>query len=93
MQASLRAAFSRGLGPTSPNYDLNGRIAAAILSCFSGDLFDSTGLFRSLWMVRTAQAASDAQGMIDELLALDQRAGTGRLGMGPTSRTQRKPTS
>ena len=44
LQASLRAAFQRGLAPVSPNEDLNAQIASAILSCFPADLFDSTGL-------------------------------------------------
>ena len=67
--SSLRAAFRRGLEPLSPNADLNARIAASILCCFPADLFDSTGQFRSLWLVRLGNAASDAQGMIEELLS------------------------
>ncbi len=69
--ASLRTAFGRGLSPDAPNADLNGQIAASILACFPGELFDSTGLFRSLWMVRLTNTADDAQGMLDELLAVD----------------------
>ena len=53
----------------SPNADLNARIATAILSCFPAELFDSTGQFRSLWLLRLFNATSDAQGMIAELLA------------------------
>ena len=69
--ASLRSAFRQGLGPLSPNADLNARIAASILSCFPPELFDSTGLFRSLWLLRLANVTNDAQGMIRELLALE----------------------
>lgn len=69
MQASLRATFQQGLTPSSPNADLNARIAAGILGCLPEDLFDSTGLLRSLWAVRLSVAASDVQGMIAELLA------------------------
>ncbi len=69
---SLRAAFGQGLGPTSPNGDLNVRIAVSILSCFPPELFDGSGLFRSLWLSRLAHAAKDTQGMIDELLALEE---------------------
>ena len=68
LQASLRAAFQHGLAPVSPNQDLNAEIAAAILSCFPADLFDSTGLFRSLWLHRIANVTSDMQGMIDTLV-------------------------
>ena len=72
--ASLRKAFQRDLGPVSPNADLNAGIAAGILSCFPSELFDSTGLFRSLWLMRMTSAAEDAVCMIEELLA-PERAG------------------
>lgn len=66
--ASLRASFQHGLSDVSPNADLNARIAGGILACFPPDLFLSSGVFRSLWMLRLATAAEDVQGMIDELL-------------------------
>lgn len=69
--ASIRAAFQQGLAPQSPNAALNARIASSILSCFQPELFDSTGLFCSMWLMRLASAANDAQGMIDELLAAE----------------------
>ena len=50
--ASLRKAFQRELGPVSPNADLNAGIAAGVLACFPTELFDTTGLFRSLWLMR-----------------------------------------
>lgn len=50
------------------NPDANARITASILGCFPAELFDSTGMFHSLWMVRLTTTASDAQGMLDELL-------------------------
>lgn len=65
---SLRAAFQRGLSPFAANADANARITASILGAFQGDLFDSTGVFQSLWMMRLAANASDAQGMISDLL-------------------------
>jgi hypothetical protein len=68
LQASLRAAFQRGLAAVSPNEDLNAQIASAILSCFPADLFDSTGLFRSLWLYRMSNVTSDVQGMIETLV-------------------------
>ncbi len=70
--ASLRAAFQECLSDESPNADLNARLASSILACFSDDLFDSTGLLRSLWMTRLTAAAEDTQGMIDDLLALER---------------------
>jgi hypothetical protein len=66
--ASLRNAFQKGLCPVAANPDANARITASILGCFPGELFDSTGLFSSLWMMRLSAVASDAQGMIDDLL-------------------------
>jgi hypothetical protein len=65
---SLRNSFQRGLAPMAANPDANARITASILGCFPGELFDSTGLFRSLWMMRLSAVASDAQGLIDDLL-------------------------
>ena len=71
---SLRAAFKSGLSAACPNADLNAKISAAILSCYPADLFDSTGLFRSLWLQRLSNVTNDAQGLLDELLALEQVA-------------------
>ena len=65
---AARRAFHAGLSPTATNGDTNARIVAAILGCFSDDLFDSTGLFQSLWMMRLSATASDAQGLVSELL-------------------------
>ena len=80
LQASLRAAFQSGLARVSPNEDLNAQIASAILSCFPADLFDSTGLFRSLWLHRMSNVTSDVQGMIETLV------GSGPLGAKERSR-------
>lgn len=83
LQASLRAAFRRGMAPVSPNEDLNAQIGSAILSCFPGELFDSTGLFRSLWLHRMANVTSDVEGMIDTLVGSGpvlRRQGPSRFG-------------
>jgi hypothetical protein len=69
---SLRNAFQGGLFPTAANPESNVRIAASIVGSFPGDVFDSTGVFRSLWMVRMAAVASDAQGLITQLLETEQ---------------------
>ena len=71
LTASLRAAFRRGLSPQSPNHELNARIGAAVMACFPSDLFDSTGLLRSLWLMRMMNAAEDTQCKIEELLRLE----------------------
>ena len=66
--ASLRAAFQRTAASPSPNGDLNERIASGVLRCFDPRMYDSTGLTKSLWMVRMENAAADTAGMIAELL-------------------------
>lgn len=77
--ASLRVAFRQGLGGESPNADLNARIAESILACFPADQFDSTGLPRSLWLMRLASVAEDTQGMIEDLLSLEHGAAADEL--------------
>ena len=69
--AALRAAFRGALAGSSPNADLNARIASSVLGCFPGELFDGTGLLRSLWVTRIEHGSLDAQGMIDDLLDLE----------------------
>jgi len=71
VQTSLRAAFCQGLCPTSPSADLNAKIAASILACFPPELFDSTGLFHSLWLSRLTHITDDTAGLIEELLTDD----------------------
>ena len=65
---SLHNAFQVGMSPVAANAEANARITASILGCFPVELFDSTGLFCSLWMVRMSANTSDAQGLISELL-------------------------
>lgn len=82
--ASLRAAFQQGLSVTSPNADLNAKIASAVLSCFQPELFDSTGLFHSLWMLRLSNVTNDAQGMVEDLVALERSVDHSRNDSGST---------
>ena len=70
--AALRAAFSQPRFGDSPNADLNGDIAAAILACFPAAMFDATGLIPSLWLVRLAHTAEDTAGMIEDLINSDE---------------------
>jgi hypothetical protein len=65
MLASVRASFREGLCPVSPNADLNARIASSILACFQGELFDSTGLLRSLWLTRLANVTAPHAVFVD----------------------------
>jgi len=70
---SLRAGFAKALCPYSPNGDVNARIAASVLCCFSAEQFESTVLFRSLWLVRLDNTARDVESMVDDLLHADDR--------------------
>jgi hypothetical protein len=78
---SLRNAFQVGLCPLAANAEANGRVTASILGCFPDELYDSTGLFASLWMVRLSAVASDAQGLIDDLLRPEAQASDAASGM------------
>ena len=75
MQTALPISRALGLVPEAANPEANARIAASILASFPGELADSTGMFGSLWLARLSAVASDAQGMIDELL---DEAGAGK---------------
>jgi len=65
---ALRNAFRKGHSPVAANPDANARVTASILGCFQAELFDSIGLFQSLWMMRLTATASDAEGMVSDLL-------------------------
>jgi hypothetical protein len=69
--ASLKVAFGQVMSEISPNADLNDKIAVSVLSCFQPGVFDSTGVFRSAWLLRIASMTQDTQGMVDELLAME----------------------
>lgn len=69
--ASLKTAFRQQREHHSGNGDLNTRIASAIIACFPSDVFDATGVLKSMWVVRLTNTTADAQGMIDELMRMD----------------------
>jgi hypothetical protein len=70
MLVSLRGAFRSGLSPRAANPDANARISASILGCFPAELFDSTGMMKSLWTMRMLANTNDGQGMITDLPGL-----------------------
>ncbi len=76
--ASLRAAFRTGLSPIVPNADLNAAIASSVLSAFPASQFDSTGLLRTTWLLRMSRVTSDTEGMIEQLLTLEEPSPEGR---------------
>ena len=71
MFASMRSAFATFDALQIPNGDLNRVIAGSVLGCLSEELFDATGLAKSLWLERIGRVADDTQVMLDELLVLD----------------------
>lgn len=87
--ASLRAAFRTGLSPLVPNADLNAAIASSVLSAFPTSQFDSTGLLRSTWLLRMTRVSADTQGMIEQLLALEESTIENRDFRRMASRTKR----
>lgn len=68
IMVSLKSAFENGFANNCPNASLNRQISASVLSCFSPDVFDSVGVFKSLWQTRMANVAKDTQGMLDALI-------------------------
>jgi hypothetical protein len=71
LTASLRETFDPYLRHVTPNADLNTRIAGAILACFPVEVFDSTGIYHSLWNLRVSTMTANAQQLVDQLLAAD----------------------
>jgi len=87
LMLSLSSAFRRGVSPLAANPEANARITANILGSFRAELFDSTGLQHSLWMVRISAVTSDAQGMIRDLLGTGQAA---KSSLPPTRPSRRR---
>lgn len=73
MLAGMRAGLQARPMVASPNADLNEQIAASLLSCLRAELFESTGLLKSLWLMRLSTTANDAQALLAELLACHNR--------------------
>lgn len=73
--SSLRQSFRTGLCEVSPNADLNSQIARGVIACLPADLLDATLIGRTLWLARVESTASEAEGMVNELL---QWEGDGR---------------
>jgi hypothetical protein len=69
--SSLQATLFQMAGERGPNADLNRRIGSAIVAALSETSFVATGLANSLWLERISTLASDAEGLIEELLRID----------------------
>ena len=73
MLASLRTAFREAFSQSCPNGDMNARIAAAILSCFPAEVFDSHGMFQSSWLARMLRVTDETQILLDDLFDSDEQ--------------------
>jgi len=91
LMASLRASFST-LELPSPNADLNSEIGASVISFFEPQLFDSTGLLRSLWMSRLQQTTDETQGLLEALFDVENTSRPSGLfpGLGEGNVTRRR---
>jgi hypothetical protein len=69
--SSLRASFTVGLAESSPNRDLNVRLAATLLPLFRDDQEDSLTIAGPLWLERMHEMALQTEGMVEELMRLD----------------------
>lgn len=67
---SLRTTFRAQLSGSAPCGDLNRHLAASILSCLHEELFDSAGLFRSLWLERLSAPSAESCGFVDQMIDL-----------------------
>ena len=80
--SSLRESFREPVLDETMNADLNNQIAGGVIGCFPPELFDSIGALKTLWLTRMETMADDAEGMVSELLMLDEVPGhkvAGRL--------------
>jgi hypothetical protein len=50
----------------SPNTDLNLELAAAVLSCFTPEVFDSFGLLHSPWFERLRNSPNETTAAIED---------------------------
>jgi hypothetical protein len=72
--ASLRSAFAvSGKGGERPGSTahFNARIASSIFACMKPEWLDAVELRDPLWLARVGATTCKAEGMIDELLAID----------------------
>lgn len=66
VDVTIRTTAKHLFAAPSPNFDLNARVAAAILESYPAERFDSLGLLRSAWLVRMATTADDARRLVSE---------------------------
>lgn len=69
LQLSLSVAYQRTASPASPNADLNLEIGAAVLSCFSPQVFDGTGLVWSARMALLTRNVDETEWLLEDFLS------------------------
>jgi hypothetical protein len=42
------------------------------MACLPAEIFDATGVLKSLWVARLTNVANDAEGMIEELQRMER---------------------
>ena len=77
MLASFAACLRTETGRFPANPDLNRRIASGVLSCFPSNRFDSSGLPKSMWLLKMEQIHQDTQVMLDDLIDEDNEQPSG----------------
>jgi hypothetical protein len=84
-EASLLTSIRHSFHAAAPNPDSNARVAASVLGSFSSPLFDSCGVFRSVWMMRLTSTADETERLITDMFRADT-LGTALPSPLPTSR-------
>ena len=64
--ASLRMSLDDLADSRGTNVDLNVAIAAAVISCFGAEFFDSFGLLRSAWLERLQTVPDETLALVDQ---------------------------
>jgi hypothetical protein len=68
MMSTLHQSFLNCRKAAAMNCDLNESIFASLMSCFPTDVFDSTGSYHSLWLLRIANSADQTERLIETML-------------------------
>ena len=68
MSESLAESFAPYKRVSAVNEDLNEEIFTSFLECFPPEIFEATGAFKSIWMIRMNLMADNTEELLDELL-------------------------
>jgi hypothetical protein len=66
IHAGMNSSLKRLSLDRSPNTDLNLELAAAVMSCFSPEIFDSFGLLKSTWLERVQKSPNETAAALDD---------------------------